>query len=211
MLLQIESLGQQILDKYVTQAEFAKIIDVNRSTVLRVIEKDTRLSDAIAEKDGKILIHLVRGILGWYNKADLRKDRGDHQESKNKSVTINGEKILTIAESNAIDRHYTALTKKVEFFQTTGQLMSAEKFLKEAFDAARTTRDAVLYIPQKSSPEIKSILIDYTKKMLELEILPESKRDQVDKLVMEIRALLKSNLIAALRELSEENLRKRAD
>ena len=164
------------------------------------------------EKKGKILIDSVEGSLEWHNNADHRKDRGDHNRAKSSLAEVGEEKenIQPIAVSTAMDRHYTALTKKLEYLKSAGTLMAADKFIRDAFQMGRTVRDEVLYAPQKSSGEIKKILITTVKKAKGSEELTDQDHEFIEASVMEIRQTLKKILTQSLREISEESIRRKA-
>ncbi|SMF81520.1 hypothetical protein [Pseudobacteriovorax antillogorgiicola] len=197
------------MERLVTQAHFARLIGVSRNTIVKNSKKGIRFKKAIVEKDGKVFIDIVDGILEWYGNADLRKDRGDHNAPELTAKKQADETILPVAESTAIDRHFTAMTRKVEYLKTTGQLMSADKFIREAFQMARTTRDNVLYAPQKASGEIKKMILDFTKRTFDTSDLSEASLDSVDTLTSDIRVFLTKLLTSELRELAEANIKGR--
>lgn len=59
---------------------------------------------------------------------------------------------VSYQQSRAIREAYEARLKKLEFDERTGKLISTETVQREAFNAARKTRDMVLNIPDKVIP-----------------------------------------------------------
>lgn len=55
-------------------------------------------------------------------------------------------------QSRAIREAYEARLKKLEFDERTGKLISTETVQREAFNAARKTRDMILNVPDKVIP-----------------------------------------------------------
>ncbi len=59
---------------------------------------------------------------------------------------------VSYQQSRAIREAYEARLKKLEFDERTGKLISTEMVQREAFNAARKTRDMILNVPDKVIP-----------------------------------------------------------
>ena len=59
---------------------------------------------------------------------------------------------VSYQQSRAIREAYEARLKKLEFDERTGKLISTETVQREAFNAARKTRDMILNVPDKVIP-----------------------------------------------------------
>jgi hypothetical protein len=197
------------LSMLLSQKEFADKIGASKQAVYKAI-KNGRLSKSVVIKNDRPFIDEVEGILEWHNNADLRKDRGDHNIPESSTPTgTSSEDIKSISDSSKIDSHYSALIRKVLYLKETGQLMAAEKFIQEAFQASRTARDSVLYAPQKVSGDIRLLLMELVKNTAEVEELNDFQHQRIDNAVTTIRSLIKSEMIRSMTEISKENLRKK--
>jgi hypothetical protein len=80
-------------------------------------------------------------------------------------------------EAQAHKEHFKAKLAELEYFQKAGKLVDADEVKEAFFDLARRTREALLTIPDRISPEIAA----------------ESDADKIyDKLTKEIRDALES-------------------
>lgn len=80
----------------------------------------------------------------------IKEDNAPAQETTS-SGSISGIGV-SYQQSRAIREAYEARLKKLEFDERTGKLISTETVQREAFNAARKTRDMVLNIPDKVIP-----------------------------------------------------------
>lgn len=80
----------------------------------------------------------------------IKEDKSSPQDMP--SSGNNGGIGVSYQQSRAIREAYEARLKKLEFDERTGKLISTETVQREAFNAARKTRDMVLNIPDKVIP-----------------------------------------------------------
>lgn len=145
--------------KKITQAQFADLLEVSRPLINKAL-KTGRLTKSVTRTDqGDILIDVVAGVMEFYNNANLAKDNnGDHIRPHAPTSSQQGH--MPLDESNEMERHYSALLKQLDYLERAKTLMPADKYKLETFQAFRTTRDALLYMPQALIGEIKSKMID---------------------------------------------------
>lgn len=72
--------------------------------------------------------------------------------SETASLANSGSIGVSYQQSRAIREAYEARLKKLEFDERTGKLISTETVQREAFNAARKTRDMILNVPDKVIP-----------------------------------------------------------
>jgi hypothetical protein len=139
--------------------EFARIVGVNHSAVIRAIKAGTRLEGAvIQEKDGPRII-IALGCHAWIQNKDYRKDNRPTDSGVNQA-----DDEMSVTEANRVKRHYEALLEKLTFEREAGRLTSIEKFRTEAFTVARGARDSLLNVPNESEIELKRLIVDFLRK-----------------------------------------------
>jgi hypothetical protein len=178
----------------VSLSDFAKILDVSPSAVTRAISNGRLRKSVVIDGDKKRIV-VYDGCLEWRDTKQHSKDRGNGVQA----ATDLPEDIMPVELSVSIDRHYTALMKKVEFLRETGELTSADKFRQEAFMAARAARDAILNVPVTTNREIYGVIV-------RLLSSPPSTANDVQKAAeaaaTECRQLLKKAMTKALQGLA---------
>lgn len=84
--------------------------------------------------------------------AQVYAIKKDDTSSETQPSTPTGGIGISYQQSRAIREAYEARLKKLEFDERTGKLISTETVQREAFNAARKTRDMVLNVPDKVIP-----------------------------------------------------------
>jgi hypothetical protein len=177
--------------------EFARIIGVDHSVVCRAVKRG-RLSKSVVGEGERKKVVIYDGCLEWRDNKDHSKDRGNGVRAK----TDLPDDIMPIEMSVAIEKHFSALTKQLEYLKEAGDLISIDKFRTEAFQAARTTRDAILYVPVATSDEFKGVLKRLLSKFISPEVLEAAHKD-IEATVGEYRLTLKNALTNSLHAIAE--------
>lgn len=118
----------------------------------------SRMAVTLAVKSGKISTIKVKG------KLRIDPDVAD-KEWKDNTMAGQADPILkkdreptehetTYAKSRSIREAYNARLARLNYEEKLGNLISADKVKIAAFNTARATRDALLAIPDRVSPEI---------------------------------------------------------
>lgn len=186
--------------KKITQAEFADLLEVSRPLIIKAV-KTGRLSKSITRDGTKVWIDVVAGVLEFYHNADLTKDRGDFVAPSIPLKETAAAGTMSIQESNAMDRHYTALMKQLEYSEKAATLMPADKFKIETFQAFRAVRDGLLYIPQTISEEVKVKILAMIQSRLGDE-QRSSMQSEVDGLSLYFRTHIKSEIKKAILQIA---------
>ncbi|WP_141732426.1 hypothetical protein [Oligoflexus tunisiensis] len=178
--------------------EFARIVGVNHSAVLRAIKNGTRLEGAvIQDKDGtRIIISL--GCHAWIQNKDHRKD---NRPADTPSDWPHDE--MSVTEANRVKRHYEALLEKLTFEREAGRLTSIEKFRAEAFTVARGTRDSLLNVPNESEFELKRLVVEFLRKRHGNDSVTALAGD-LDEMGLAFRTFQKATIRKALRDMLDE-------
>ncbi len=156
-----------------------------------------RLRKSVVVDGDKKRIIVYDGCLEWRESKDHSKDRGNGVLASTDLPT----EIMPVELSVSIDRHYTALMKKVEFLRETGELTSVDKFRQETFMAARAARDAVLTVPVTTNREIYGIIIRLVSSPISTGNTEEIQK-AAEAAANECRQLLKKSLSKALQGLA---------
>lgn len=137
--------GGGLLGKLVTQTEFAELIGVSKQAVHKVLKRGDRLSKSVVETADGLRIDAADGVLEWFLNGDPSHDRGGYTSTAVRIPGVDG--MMTLSESNAMRTHYAALSKRLKYEQAAKLLMPVEKYQREAWEIARTTRDRLLNVP----------------------------------------------------------------
>lgn len=171
--------------------EFAQILDVDISAVSRAISRGRLKKSIIMDGDRKKIV-VYDGCIEWRDTKNHSKDRGNGVQA----ACDLPEEIMPVEVSVSIDRHYSALIKKIEFLRETGELISVDKFRTEAFQSARAARDVVLGVPIATNREIFGVILRL------LTSPPKPEADDIQKsaetAATECRAIIKKALTKAL-------------
>ena len=147
--------------KYITLAEFGKVIGVSRQRV-----------HALAIK-GKISIEIIDGIKKvnpTIAKKEYKATRDSTAAKKNpsgrkkmvKKITEEGAKKLkpklyegmTTADAERQDKVWKARLSQLKYLEQSGELIEVAKVKKQAYETARKVRDAIMSIPLRISHEL---------------------------------------------------------
>lgn len=83
----------------------------------------------------------------------IKEDSSARTTSSESASSVSSSGIgVSYQQSRAIREAYEARLKKLEFDERTGKLISTETVQREAFNAARKTRDMILNVPDKVIP-----------------------------------------------------------
>lgn len=141
-----------------TQKEFAKLYGVSQPMVNKYIRQG-KIPQNCIKKDGrykKIIADCAAAALkknlSPSRKKAQRKD-AEHQATtdemretvENAGLNFDAPK----AESERKKEAYVAALKKLEYEQKSGKMVPAEDVKKEAFELARTVRDAIINVPDR--------------------------------------------------------------
>lgn len=141
---------------HVSIREYAKLRGVSHTAVQKAI-RSGRLAKAIVRQDEKITIidseladvEWPKGMSG----QEVETRVGMDPEPQPQGVTV--DKVAsTYQQSRAAREAFNAKLAKLEFDEKSGRLVSAEEVKAEAFKRARSTRDAMLNIPDRVSAEL---------------------------------------------------------
>ena len=94
----------------VSQAEFARKVNVNRSTIYKAVRNGRLDKSIMKDKSGSIEIDLERGYREW------RENRDDSKDNRATSETP------SFNESRARREYYAAEMEKLKFEEKCGQL-----------------------------------------------------------------------------------------
>lgn len=180
----------------VSITEFANILGIDQSSVSKAIARG-RLKKSVVIDGLKKRIIVYDGCIEWRDNKDHSKDRGN-------GVRVNaelGDDVMPIEVSVALERHFSALLKQLDFHRESGELISIDKYRVEAFQIARATRDAILYIPVSTSREIQGVMTRLLASYVPPEKL-ESAQTALEAAASDCRQLLKKALNKSLHELA---------
>ncbi|HYX32597.1 MAG TPA: hypothetical protein VE954_05755 [Oligoflexus sp.] len=177
--------------------EFARIVGVAHTVVIRAMKAGQRLQKSVTSQSGKPKIFLYEGCVEWHNNKDLAKERySDESPVQTKGLDMGAE--MEPTESNRKQRHYVALLAELEFLKEAGKLTTIDKFKTEAFTVSRTLRDNLLYIPNESSNEIKRLVSELLRNHFGEQKLNEAAKD-IEAIALSFRVFQKASLTKALR------------
>jgi phage terminase Nu1 subunit (DNA packaging protein) len=150
-----------------TQVEYAKHIGVSQPRIAQ-LKKTGALKKAFKKIGGRQLIDiqkadkLMKENLNIVAQDAYRRTK-DKKAKPIKKQTVKQEKIqaadfskLTINEAQQEQARYKAALLKLKYEQKSKLLVSAEQVEKDFFTIARTTRDAILSVPDRLAAELAS-------------------------------------------------------
>ncbi len=85
-----------------------------------------------------------------------KKNQKDKKEKASKKEPYEVPKFqgLTMADAERQDKVYKARLSEIKYQEQSGQLVNVKEVQKQAFDAARRTRDAILSLPARLAHEL---------------------------------------------------------
>ncbi|RYZ82654.1 MAG: hypothetical protein EOP04_21610 [Proteobacteria bacterium] len=179
--------------------EFAKIVGVNHSVVVRSIQRGGRLEQSVISEGDTKKIFVYAGCVEWHLNKDLRKDQSSNSFE---DESIDQEE-MSVADAVRKQRHYDALLSELEFLKEAGKLYSIEKARVEMSTIARATRDNFLYLPVECESEIKRLVFNLIRKEFgEAECARLSSK--VDEAALGFRIFLKTAIRKILYTLSND-------
>jgi hypothetical protein len=178
--------------------EFARIVGVNHSAVLRAIKTGSRLEGAVIQDKNGTRIIIALGCHAWIQNKDYRKDSRPADTS-----TDWPHEEMSVTEANRVKRHYEALLEKLTFEREAGRLTSIEKFRTEAFTVARGARDSLLNVPNESEIELKRLFVDFLRKRYGDDSVTVYTKD-LGEMGLAFRAFQKATIKKALRDMLHE-------
>lgn len=138
--------------------EYGRMRGVSHEAVRKAIDSKRLTSSLVQSERGKRKLTLIDSDL-----ADAEWPKGTQEALKTQSSgegpkatdRIQEDKMSqTYAQSRAVREAYQARLAKLDFEQRSGKLIDAEDVKKQAFKAARATRDQMLNIPDRVSAEL---------------------------------------------------------
>lgn len=210
------------MEKIGSAEELGELLGVTGSAI-RNAQKNGRFVRSVVPVENhhkeRYRYHLALACYEWISNKQHNKDRRGSIASKSaiteqakafvQAHTGESEKkiesVMPLAESNAIDRHYAALLKKVDYHERIKELIPVDKFRQEAFQAARSVRDALSYLPQETSAELKRLTLSLLRKHLAEEGFHKAQKD-LDAMTLEFKKIQKASIKKALYELVNSRL-----
>ena len=146
----------------VTFSEFAALKGCSKPAVTHAVK--SRIAAAVVEKDGKRWLNRDLAIDLW-TRNTLRNNRANMNladsvvskkqpartkaEIQQKVAQLPDDAIPELNESRARREHYQAELAKLEVDHRRNELVSADGVKKEAFNVAKTVREALINIPDR--------------------------------------------------------------
>jgi hypothetical protein len=147
----------------VSPAELAKRLGVSYAAVTTAINKG-RLRESVKRlANGRYQLDLNEALKEWVHNTDVVKAQnayGGRASQKPAAFNETSDERSTktsippFSESRAIKEAYHARLAKLDFEDRFKQLVSIDKVKIDAFQLARTVRDALLNIPERMSAEL---------------------------------------------------------
>jgi hypothetical protein len=189
----------------VSLREFARIVGVDMAAVSRAAKAGQRLTSASVKRDAKGVpsIVLAMGCFEWISNKDHRKDREPGDDFDPDKIDPN--EIMETSQSLRMQRHYEALNEKLNFEREAGRLISIDKFRTEAFTAARSVRDSLLYVPNESEVELRRLIFGFLRESFGEKSVDEHSK-KIEEMGLSFRQFQKSSITKALRDLANERL-----
>ncbi len=132
--------------------EFARIVGVDHSAVVRAVKAGGRLPGSVAYEDGKPRIIISIGCYEWLSNKKHEKDHGTVRRG-----------IMPPDVSSQMDRHYSALLRRIEYEKASGELMPAARQQQEAAEFFRACRDSIWTLPLTVSDIAKSSMVRFVR------------------------------------------------
>lgn len=133
--------------------EYARLRGVSAEGVRKAIESGRLVKSVTYDKKGWPKINARLADKEWEentHQGNSPYERAKQKEEQSKASS-------TFAHSKAIKEGYLARLAKLDYEERSGKLVDAEEVKKEAFKLARTTRDALLNIPDRVSAEFAGL------------------------------------------------------
>ena len=140
--------------KYVTLAEFARLINISYTQVKYAANK----GKFKCKKRGRAkVVHPETAKKQWdANKtetASKKNPSGKSKHKEDKSAEPPRYLGLTTADAERQEKVYKARLSELKYNEQAGKLVDAELVKKEAFQSSRRARDAIMRIPMRMSHE----------------------------------------------------------
>jgi hypothetical protein len=144
--------------KTATKAEYAKLRGMTRQAVYKAI-KEGRLIEAVLSTG---LIDVDVADREWAAHTNPlnggnRFTREDDIVPKARAVGINPDAPPPLNESKTLRAAYEAKLAQLEYEEKSEILINADAVKRDAFKAARLTRDAMLAIPDRMAAELAGV------------------------------------------------------
>ncbi len=123
--------------------EYAKHRGVSHAAVQRAIDAE-RIS-VIVLPDGTKKINPETADVEWVNNTD------ESQKPHTTHARSGAPEMYTYAEARAVRANYEAKLLKLKYEKETAKLVDSEEMKSKIFQAVRTTRDAIMNIPDRIS------------------------------------------------------------
>ena len=147
-----------------TQAEFAKEVGVSQPRVSKYI-RDGIIKKGLAKETPKAKRFKIDSEIA---KAELANELDETRITK-ANVAGNRDMVNAICAagldvnnldyrtSRALNEHYKAALKKIEYEEKKGDLVPTKDVEKEAFECARMVRDSIINIPNRIADQLSVI------------------------------------------------------
>jgi len=152
-----------------SQTEYAEHRGISQQRVSKLIEKGKIDAECITkigkykkidrDKADAALKQNLDQIYNLKSKSSPKKDQKESITKEEKEATIKaaGTTGMSMADAQRMQAKLKAALLKLDYDERIGTLISAEKVKTDFFNIARTTRDAILNIPDRISAELASI------------------------------------------------------
>lgn len=143
----------------VTFAEMAKLMQCKPPSVTKAVQSG-RIAAAVVEQDGRKWLDRDLAIELWRKNTKQTRTgpsqitghaSSSRDRIKRQIDTLPDDAIPELNVSRERREHYQAELAKLEVDVKRGELVSAEAVKKEAFDLAKTIREALINIPDRVS------------------------------------------------------------
>lgn len=180
------------MDKWITQAEFARRVGVTANTVQRGIDNGRIKKDPVTKK-----VNWTTEESQWYANVDPSQQRADkdpYGRRQNQSKKISTDDSGEFEDYNSAKTKraiYEAKLKKIEYEKTIGSLIEKDVIKDASFKFGKQIRDAVLTIPERVgavyaaqvSSEFESLLREKFPKIATevLQLIDQKKLEQISR------------------------------
>lgn len=141
----------------ITFAEMAKLMECKPPSVTKAVQSG-RIAAAVVEQDGKRWLDRDLAIELWHkntrqSRLGVQKTVGhaprSREQLRQQVDMMPDDAIPELNVSRERREHYQAELAKLEVDLKRGELVSAESVKKEAFNLAKTVREALINIPDR--------------------------------------------------------------
>lgn len=162
-------------DNLKTQAEFARHINKQRSYITQ-LKHEGRI---VMSDDGKrVLVNESINLLketADYNRDDVTKRHAEEREKKSRGDEYDwledaDPNKTTLAKGRAIEQHYKALSARMDYKASIGDLVSKDEVKNAVLDIVSTFRQSIENFPHRVAADLVGKDVDFIRSTLRQEV-----------------------------------------